>query len=344
MGKIVMRKTVMTTGRPLFQAIICMTVLCIVAPHAFAYEVAVGLGSHAGSDATIAMGDRSQWPVVADLSWGPLANLYPIGTLERSQSEAVFNNFKQRRAISEIPFPSIHWNRSQPDIAFIESFDLSVPYVLVLYERWERIKYQGQETADALKAAGVIDSMLTRDEILRLKSRFPDKKIIMNTRSWVRNHDHFEKVQDVLDAVCIEFMPHNTPDTIAVDVAPFAVWAHENNKVLLLLMPPTPDDYLDEDRFVEVVSRSAQAIYDANVNLLPKGWMKSDNIIFAPSNYSWDTHHLSYVPEDAKNTVLAAIKSLFMMRPQLDAGPVFPEPDTPLPQAINFLLNKKKTD
>lgn len=97
-------------------------------------------------------------------------------------------------------------------------------------------------------------------------------------------------------------------------------------------------------RFVRVGSRSAQAIYDANVNLLPKGWMKSDNIIFAPSNYSWDTHHLSYVPEDAKNTVLAAIKTLFAMRPQLDAGPMYPEPASHLPQAINFLLNRKKVD
>ncbi len=334
----------MPTGRALFQTIICMIVLFFVAPCVFAYEVAVGLGSHAGPEATIAMGDRSQWPVVADLSWGPLANLYPIGTLERSQQEAVFNNFKQRRAISEIPFPSIQWDSVQPDIAFIESFDLSVPYVFVLYERWERIKYQGQETADALKEAGVIDSMLTRDEILRLKARFPEKKIIMNTRSWVRDSAHFETVQDVLDAVCVEFMPHNTPDTIALDVAPFAVWAHNNNKVLLLLMPPMPDDYLGEDTFVRVVTRAAQAIYDANVDILPEGWMKSDNIIFAPSNYSWDTHHLPYVPEDAKNSVLAAIKSLLRMRPELDAGPMYPASAPPLPQAINFLLNKKKGD
>lgn len=332
----------MTTDRAIVLLVVGMAIMLFVVPMALAYEVAVGLGSYAGAEATIAMGDRSKWPVVADLSWGPLANLYPIATLKRSQQEAVFNNFTQRRAIAEVPYPSIQWDSKQPDIAYIESFDLSAPFILVLYEYSERVKNQGQTTADALAMAGVIDSMLTRDEILRLKQRFPDKKIIMNTRSWTRDSAHFATVQDILDAVCIEFMPHNTPDNVAGDVAPFAVWAHKNNKVLLLLMPPTPDDYLGEDTFVKVVTRSAQAIYDANVDILPKGWMKSDNIIFAPSNYSWYPHHLGYVPEDAKNSVLAAVKSLMKMRPQLDAGSAFPGITPRFPQAINFLLNKKK--
>jgi hypothetical protein len=313
-------------------------------PAARAYEVAVGLGSFAGKEATLAMEDRSQWPVVADLSWGPLANFYPIVTLERSQQEAILNNFKQRRAISEVPYPNIDWNSTQPDIAYIEDFGFSTPYVLVLYEYNERVQNQGQATADGLAAAGVIDSMLTRDEILLLKQRFPNKKIIMNARAWTRDSAHFEKVQDILDAVCIEFMPHNSPYVVGEDVAPFAAWAYKNNKVVLLLMPPMPEDYLGEDTFVKVVTRSAQAIYDANVNILPKGWMKSDKIIFAPSNYSWSPHHLPYVSEDAKNSVLAAVKSLMAMRPQLDAGPAFPglKPEVRLPQAINFLLQKKK--
>lgn len=338
------KKRTMTAGRAVVFQAIGMIVMLVGVPWAAAYEVAVGLGSYAGPEATIAMGDRSQWPVVADSSWGPLANLVPIATLDRSQQEAVFNNFKHRRAIAEVPFPTIRWDSKQPDIAFIESFGLSVPYVFVLYEYTERVTYQGQATADALAEAGVIDSMLTRDEILRLKQRFPEKKIIMNTRSWTQDSAHFETVQDVLDAVCIEFMPHGTPHYIAENVAPFAVWAYNNNKVLLLLMPPTPDDYLGEDTFVKVVTRSAQAIYDANVDILPKGWMKSENIIFAPSNYSWAPHHLGYVPEDAKNSVLAAVKSLMLMRPQLDAGPAFPGPEIRLPQAINFLLKKKRTD
>lgn len=309
----------------IFARVIAMALMLFIVQNVSAYEVAVGLGSTADRSATIAMGDRSKWPVVADLSWGPLANLYPIGLLERSQQQAVFDNFKQRRAITELPFPSIHWTSSQPDMNLIKSFGLSIPYVFVLYEHYERVRDQGQATADALKAAGVIDSMLTRDEIIRLKNRFPGKKIIMNTRSWARNKAHLQKVQDVVDGVCIEFMPANTAEYVANDVAPFAVWAHENNKDLLLLMPPTPEDYLG-DRFVREVTRSAQAIYDANKNILPHGWMKSDKIIFVPANYSWAKSRLSYVPEDAENSVLAAAKSLLMMRPELDAGPVRPAP------------------
>ncbi len=298
------------------------TVFCLM-PCASAYEVAVGLGSTAGEAATIAMGDRSKWPMVADLSWGPLANLYPIALTERHQAQAVFDNFKQRRAISELPYPSVRWGRSQPDINYIESFDLSVPYVFVLYEYHERVRDQGQATADALKAAGVIDSMLTRDEVLRLKQNFPGKKIIMNTRSWMRNKDHLQRVEDVVDGVCIEFMPINTAAYVEQDVAPFAEWAYNNDKILLFLMPPTPEDHLG-NRFVNAVTRSAQAIYDANKNKLPHGWMKSDQFIFVPANYSWDVSGLSYIPEDAENSVLAAAKGLLMMRPQLDAGPVRP--------------------
>lgn len=314
-----------------------MGLMLFSVPWALGYEVAVGLGSTADPSMTIAMGDKSKWPDVAELSWGPLANLVPIGQLTRSQQEAVFNNFKQRRAISELPFPSIHWTSTQPDIAFIESFDLTVPYVFVLYERQERIKYQGRETADALKEAGVIDSMLTRSEILRLKERFPDKKIIMNTRSWTRNEEHLLTVQDVVDGVCIEFMPHNSATYIEIDVAPFAEWAHNNKKDLLFLMPPLPDDYL-EDRFVKAVTESVQAIYDANVDRLPHGWMESNRFIFVPANYSWEESKLPYVPEDAKNSVLAAAKALLQMRPELDAGPVRPKPDTNGLNSMLFLL------
>ncbi len=156
---------------------IVMATLFFFAPVVLAYEVAVGLGSSADQSMTIAMGDRSKWPVVADQSWGPLANLWPIATLERHQQQAVFDNFKQRQAITELPFSSIRWDSSQPDMDFIQSFGLSIPYVFVLYEYGERVREQGQATADALRNAGVIDSMLTRDEIIRVKNRFPGKKV-----------------------------------------------------------------------------------------------------------------------------------------------------------------------
>ena len=324
-----------------FLAAILLVLQLFAFSSASAYEVAVGLGSTASPDATIAMGDRSQWPMVADLSWGPLANLVPIGQLPRSQQQAVFGNFRQRRAIAEIPFPAIYWNSPQPDIALIESFGLSVQYVFVLYEYAERVTYQGRATADALQQEGVIDSMLTRDEILRLKTRFPNKKIIMNTRSWTRDNGHLQNVQDVVDGVCIEFMPHNTAAYIAKDVAPFCVWAHEHNKILLLLMPPLPDDYL-EDRYVKAVTQAARAIYDANVTRLPHGWMKNNNFIFVPANYTWETSGLSYVPEDARNTILAAAKSLLLMRPELDAGPVAPASASHLPAIMSLLLGNKQ--
>jgi hypothetical protein len=323
-----------SASRKIFTQAIVMGLMLFSASYGLAYEVAVGLGSTADRSATIAMGDRSKWPDVADLSWGPLANLYPIGLLTRSQQQAVFQNFKQRRAITELPFPSIRWTSSQPDIDFIKSFDLSVPYVFVLYEYHERVREQGKETADALKKAGVIDSMLTRGEILRLKERFPGKKIIMNTRSWTRNNAHLQTVQDVVDGVCIEFMPHNAPAYIALDVAPFAEWAHNNNKILLFLMPPLPDDYL-EDRFVRYVTQAVQTIYDENINRLPHGWMKNENFIFVPANYTFGESKLAYIPEDAENSVLAAAKALLLMRPGLDAGPVRPKPDT---RSINSIL------
>ena len=326
----------MKLSRKLFPLVTALCVTLFSAPVTFAYEVAVGLGSTADHSVTIAMGDRSQWPDVADLSWGPLANLVPIGQLNnRNQQAAIFNNFKQRRAITELPFPSIRWDSSQPDINFIESFGLSVPYVFVLYEHYERVRDQGQATADALKAAGVIDSMLTRDEILRLKARFPNKKIIMNTRSWLRDKAHLQTVQDVVDGVTIEFIPQD-PAYINFDVAPFAEWAHINDKILLLLMPPQPD-YFSGDRYVKAVTESVQEIYDANVNRLPQGWMKSDKIIFIPANYSWVQSQLTYVPEDAENSILAAAKQLLLMRPSLDAGPVRPRPDV-LPLNSIFLL------
>lgn len=291
----------MDTGQKIFTIAIVMTLMLFLVPCALAYEVAVGLGSTADPSATIAMGDRSKWPVVADLSWGPLANLVPIGRLTRSQQEAVFNNFKQRRAITELPYDGIHWDSTQPDIAFIESFGLSVPYVFVL-----------DGTAG--------NSMLTRDELQRVRDRFPDKKIIMNSHSWVQDHDHVESVKNLLDGVCIEYFPHNTRSNVAAHVAPFAKWAYGNDKILMFLMPPLPD----EDNFTYWVTKLAQIVYEENPDL-PKGWMKSDQFIFSPANYTFGTSSLTYVPEDAENTVLGAAKALLMMRPDLDAGPVRPD-------------------
>ncbi len=311
------------------------TLICFSIVHA--YEVAVGLGSTAAHSISIALGDGSKWPYVAENSWGPLANHVPIGLLTREQQTAIYNNFRQKRAISEIPYPTINWNGSQGDIDFIEFFGFTVPYVFVLYEYHERVSVQGQATADALAEAGVVDSMLTRGEILRLKARFPDKKIIMNTRSWVRNQAHLETVTDILDGVTIEYIPHNTVGNIAQHVAPFAKWAHDNNKILLVLMPPLPDDYL-EDRYVFYVKRMIQTIYNENKNLLPTGWLRSNNFIFVPANYTFGESKLHYVPEDAENTVLAAVKQLLLMREELDAGPLQPVPESRVIDSILPLL------
>ncbi len=291
---------------------------------ASAYQVVVGLGSTADKSATIAMADRSAWPVVADNSWGPLANLVPIGTLPRSQQKAVFDNFKNKLAISELPYPSIRWTSSQPDMDFVQSFGFTIPYVFVLYEYDERVKIQGKATADSLAKAGVIDSMLTRDEILKVKGRFPKSTLLMNTRSWTRNRVYLESVQDVLQGITIEFMANSTPDVVAKEVAPFAVWAHKLDKHLMILLPPMPTDNLD-DRYVKSVTTFAQALYDANRTLLPAGWMARNKILFAPANYTWATSLLTYIPEDGKNTVLAAAKQLLAMRAKLEASPAPPD-------------------
>lgn len=156
----------------------------------------------------------------------------------------------------------------------------------------------------------------------------------MNTRSWVDNQAHLESVEDVLDGVCIEYIPHNTVGNIAKHVAPFAKWAHNNDKILLFLMPPLPDDYL-EDRYVKYVTRMAQTIYDENNDVLPKGWMRNEKFIFVPANYTFGESRLTYVPEDSENSVLAAAKALLLMRASLDAEPLKPKVPS---AAINSLL------
>ena len=101
--------------------------------------------------------------------------------------------------------------------AFIESYGFSVPYVFVL---------------DG--SAG--DSMLTRAELRRVNDRFPDKKIIMNTHTWVDDKAHVESIKDLVDGICIEYFPHNAPFNIALHVAPFARWAYKNKKWVCSLL------------------------------------------------------------------------------------------------------------
>lgn len=293
----------MNNRTKLFRTLLAAAMLLYI-DSAYAYEVAPSLGSTAPLQATIDLANRSKWPVVADLSWGPLANLYPIALLgSRGQQEAIFNTFKQRKAIAELPYNQIIFDdNSQPAITFIESFGYTVPYVFVL---------------DG--SVGGHSMMLSRTELLKVNAKFPDKKIIMNTRSWADDHEYVESIKDLVDGVCIEYFPHNADFNVTKHVAPFAGWAYNNDKILMFLMPPLPD----EDNFSYWVTTLARIVYRENSNL-PKGWMQSDKFIFSPANYTFGTSSLTYVPEDAKNTVMGAAKALLMLRPELDAGPVYP--------------------
>lgn len=278
-----------------------------------AYEVVVGLGSTAGEAATAAMGDRSKWPTVADNSWGILANYYPIALLPENQRAAVLANPANKQAIVEIPYSDISWSGSQGHISYIESYGYTTPYLLILNESHA-------------------NSMMTRDEILAAKARFPNKKVIMNARSWEADQAHVLSVQDVVDGVCIEYIPTNVPFNIDKHVSPFFEWAHNNNKIIFFLMPPQPNDYQGM-RYIDGVKTAAQTIYNYNKTRLPEGWMKSDKIFFIPANYTFGTSLIPYVSETSPNSILATAKALMDMRPQLGAGPGTPAPTS----ALGFL-------
>ena len=285
----------MKNRRNLSLRLLVLLLLLIILPNAQAYEVAFSLGSTAPASATSAMVDRSQWPVVADMSWGPLANLSPIVTLDRvSVQEPIFGNFKQQQAIAEIPYSSI--NNPYSAIDYIETFGLTVPYLFV-------------------PGGSAGSSMLTQAELLEVRGLFPDKKIIMNTYSWDTNRAHVESVKGLLDGVCIEYYPQNTRANIVKHVAPFAKWAYNNDKILIFLMPPLPEPA----GYVNAVTQLAQIVYDENNSSLPKGWMKSEKFIFSPANYTFGDSSLNYISEDSENSVLAAAKQLLLMRPELDA-------------------------
>jgi len=276
--------------------------MLFLASSANAYEVVVGLGSSAGVSATAAMIDRSQWPTVADNAWGIVYNQIPFYQLSQSQKSALLGNFSHKQAIVEIPYSDI--NSAPAYIASIEAFGFSTPYLLVLNEANP-------------------GSVMTRSELLGVKNSYPNKTIIMNTRSWENDGAHVQSLTDVLDGVCIEYIPTNTPYNIDKHVSPFFEWAVNNNKIIMFLMPPQPDDYMGT-RWVDGVTTAVQTIYNYNKTRLPKGWMKSNKIFFMPSNYTFGASQIPYVSENSSNSVLASIKALIDMRPQLDADPGSP--------------------
>jgi len=264
-----------------------------------AYEVVVDLGSTAAHSITAAMTDRSQWPYVADNSWGIVANYVPIAFLPYSQQATIFKNFANRRAIVEIPYHDIAWSGNQGHIDYIESFGYSTPYLLILDESNS-------------------SSTMTRDKLLAVEARFPDKTIIMNARSWPDDGGLVESLVDVLDGVCIEYIPTNNPYNINKHVSPFFEWAMKNDKIVMFLMPPQPNDYIGT-RYIDGVKTAVRTIFDYNKNRLPEGWMGSDKIFFLPANYTFGESRIHYVPETAANTILATAKALMDMRPEFDA-------------------------
>ena len=264
------------------------------------------------------MGNRSQWPYVADNSWGILTNYYPLALLPESQRAAVLANPAHKRAIVEIPYSDIAWSGSQGHVSYIESYGYTTPHLLILNESHQ-------------------NSMMTREEILAAKARFPGKKIIMNTRRWVDDHSHVESVADVVDGVCIEYIPTNVASEINKHVSPFFEWAHNNNKIIYFLMPPQPDDS-QGTRYVDGVKLAAQTIYNYNKNRLPKGWMKSNRIFFIPANYTFGASLIPCVSETSPNSILASAKALMDMRAQLDAVSDIAESDNAWLSPIFLLL------
>ena len=282
----------------LVAGLLLANVLCL-ATVASAYEVVLGLGSTAGEAATAAMGDRSKWPTVADNTWGVLANYYPIALLPANQRAAVLANPSRKQAIVEIPYEDIAWNSGQGHISSIESYGYTTPYLLILNEAHQ-------------------DSMMTRSELIRVKARFPNKIVVMNTRSWESDRTQVQSLADVLDGVCIEYIPTNVPYNINRHVSPFFEWAVKNNKVIMFLMPPQPTDYMGT-RYIDGVMTAVKTIYNYNKNRLPFGWMASGKIFFIPANYTYGASRIPYVPETGTNTILATMKKLMEMRKELDA-------------------------
>ncbi len=278
---------------------IAVVFMIMIASGVEAYEVVVDLGSTASPSITAAMTDRSQWPYVADNSWGIVANYVPIASLPHNQQATIFNNFSHHKAIVEIPYHDINWNGSQGHIAYIESFGYSTPYLLILDESNS-------------------SSTMTRDKLLAVEAHFPDKTIIMNARSWKKDGGLIRSLEDVLDGVCIEYIPTNAPYNINEHVSPFFEWAVHNNKIIMFLMPPQPNDYIDT-RYIDGVQTAVRTIFNYHKNRLPKGWMSSNKILFLPANYTFGESHIHYVPETASNTILATAKALMDMRTELEA-------------------------
>lgn len=299
--------------------VLSTALLLVVSSTSSAYEVVLGLGSTADKSFTAAMGDRSQWPHVADNAWGIVANYVPIAFLPENERAAVFANPANKRAVVEIPYPDIAWSGNQGHIGYIESYGYTTPYLLILNEANQ-------------------NSVMTRSELLAVKSRFPDKTVVMNTRSWEDDGAHVQSLVDVLDGVCIEYIPTNVPFNIDKHVAPFFEWAVNNNKVIMFLMPPQPDDY-SGTRYIDGVATAVQTIYNYNRNRLPKGWMKSSKIFFIPANYTFGASQIPYVPETGANTILATMKKLMDMRPLLDADPDPPEPGSQNPGWLPSVLH-----
>lgn len=140
----------------------------------------------------------------------------------------------------------------------------------------------------------------------------------MNARTWKDDGAHVQSLTDVLDGICIEYIPTNNAYNIKKHVAPFFEWAHNNDKIIFFLMPPQPNDHIGT-RYVDGVKQAAQAIYDYNKTRLPKGWMASNKIMFIPANYTFGVSHIPYIPETGTNTILASAKALMDMRSELDA-------------------------
>jgi len=228
--------------------------------------------------------------------WWMMPWNFRSGYLSAEDFYVMFSTFSHKNLVVEMNATHVGWGTKEPDPVQLKVAVGSGADIRTIMAYNERVN----------------GSVLTRENIQRFKALYGDKYLLVsNVRRWGTS---LQNTFSHLDGISFEFQIPEKFAGLWSQVARAVQWAHANNKYIYLLTPPGHDKANLNGGYITAY----KDFFNFMRSEVGDKILKSDRIVFVPSNYNYDKTNIQMTPEtemiDGKsrdaNTVMGVSKWL----------------------------------
>jgi len=218
------------------------------------------------------------------------------GYLSEGEFQLIFSSFIQKNMVVEENDTHVDWEADDPDPIQLETAVNAGADIHTIMAYNE----------------GLNGSVLTEDNIEKFKALYEGRYLLLsNVRCWLTCS---KEALSELDGISFEFQIPEMDAGRWMQVANAVKWAAAHNKYIYLLTPPGHDDCDLNGTYIAAYKEFFTFLrYEVGDEIL-----KSEKVIFVPSNYNYDLTNIQMTPESVlvngrmqnANTVMGVAKWL----------------------------------